>query len=547
MKEDTNFQLQKQELLKKSFFEKNNVYHIEKLLVVTIIIAINVLAIYIYKRFDLTKSKSFSLSTATKSIIDQLDEPLSIKLFFSKNLPGPSNDIRVYLKDLLTEYQTYSKGKVHFEFVNPGSEEKFRRETSELKIAPVQVEIYEKERLEIREIFMGAAIIYKKKNIVIPVFQDTEGLEFLITNTLKKISEGRPRYIAYFQPMIESDYNYGDQFPIPNNINFLYQLVSDIALFDRTDLFNILPTYVDLLIVNGVKDSLHISQLFVLDQFIMSGKPVMFFQDRYVADIRDTSHLFDNNLLDMLRHHGIYVKPSLVLDAENHQVTLQHTRNNQVIPEHFNYPFFPVIKSFTDTLSIHSKLRSIITYFPSEIHYGRGNVLKKIPLLYTSVRSTERAGFQIDTNYEKWLNVNSNIYTQDSKPIAYIFKGPVNSYFTKNPPRVPVFLPNNLDAKIFIAGTTSLTFNPLLANYPDNAKFILNVIDYLTNHEEFIYMRTKNINHSPIKYLTSNEKKVIKYFNFIAPFSIIFFSGSIFRLFINQHKKKIKKASPKNI
>ena len=514
--------------------------YIERFLVIIIIVAINILGVYIYKRIDLTRSKAFSLSNSTQKIINELNEPVIIKLFFSKNLPAPSNDVKNYTKALLAEYQTFSKGKVSFEFVNPHNEEKFVKEANEVRITPISVEIYEKDKMEVREVYMGAVVIHKERYLLLPIITKTEGLEFLISNTIKKISDPVPRFIVYFQPMIESDYE-EDEFPIPENIHVLYNILSEIAMVDRTDLFTLLPDFIDLLIVNGVRDSLHIGQLYVIDQFIMSGRPVMFFQDRYTADLRGTSALFDNNLLDMLRNYGIYIKPSLVLDAENFQVTLPKIVEEQSVTQSFFYPFFPVIKNFTFTLPVHKNLKSIVTYFPSGIYFGNQNG-QNTPLLQSSDRSFERAGYIIDTNFESWANFNyQNQQGMESKIIASLYTGQVDSYFRENSLKIPGYVSSTPKAHIFVCGTTSLTFNSILANNPDNATFLLNMVDYLTGFEEYIYMRTRDISHSPLKKLSYQEKRIIKYLNLVLPLFIILIGGGMFHLVCKKHKRDISK------
>jgi len=69
-----------------------------------VIILVNLAGVTLFFRLDLTNDKIYSLSPASKDVVATLSEPLSIKVFFSKDLPAPHNNTERYLKDLLEEY-----------------------------------------------------------------------------------------------------------------------------------------------------------------------------------------------------------------------------------------------------------------------------------------------------------------------------------------------------------------------------------------------------------------------------------------------------------
>ena len=57
------------------------------LLIVLLILA-NLVGRRAFLRFDLTRPKSYSLSEASRQLVKTLDEPLSVRAFFSSNLPA---------------------------------------------------------------------------------------------------------------------------------------------------------------------------------------------------------------------------------------------------------------------------------------------------------------------------------------------------------------------------------------------------------------------------------------------------------------------------
>ena len=517
--------------------------YINRILIIAIIVTVNVFSLYVFKRFDLTKTQAFTLSRATRNVIDDLDEPITIRLFFSRNLPAHLNNVRNYVRDLLQEYQTYSRGRVRFEFINPDSEERFRMEAERANIPPIPIEIIERDRIELREVFLGASVIYRRENTLIPLINATEGLEFLLTNTIKALSVPRQRHIAYFQPLTEQERAMQWELPIPHNVAILDRLISSVAILDRTDLFSPLPASTDMLIINAVRDSLHVRQLYEIDQFIMRGKPVLIFQDRYVADLNmSNAHLFDNNFLGMMRAYGIHVKPSLVLDANCFQITTQRMQGGSVVPVNFPYPFFPMIQSFSDTLAIHTGLRWVQVFYTSGISYAGRDAMRNTPILFTSPQATEIAGFQVNTDHRSYANLDfATLFRHGPVSIANLFRGTVTSFFADRETMPPGFVAQTENAVIFVAGTTSLLNNDLLANSMGNASFILNLIDYLTGYEDFIFMRSRDIAHSSLVNLSSDERRFFRNINLVLPFVIIVLSAVVFRAMFNRHKKRIKR------
>ena len=66
---------------------------VDRFLLFIVIVLLNLVSIRGFVRFDLTSQKTYSLSKASKDMVKHLEAPLSIKIFFSKNLPVQWNNI----------------------------------------------------------------------------------------------------------------------------------------------------------------------------------------------------------------------------------------------------------------------------------------------------------------------------------------------------------------------------------------------------------------------------------------------------------------------
>ena len=68
------------------------------------LVLLNLTSRDIFHRFDLTDNKMFSLSNSSESILEKVDDRLTIKVYFSDNLPnelGKQEDIyKIFLKNI---------------------------------------------------------------------------------------------------------------------------------------------------------------------------------------------------------------------------------------------------------------------------------------------------------------------------------------------------------------------------------------------------------------------------------------------------------------
>ncbi len=161
-----------------------------------IIILANIVGITLFFRADLTSDKIYSLSPASSDVVATLSEPLSIKVFFSKDLPAPHNNTERYLKDLLEEYA--AKGGKHFNytFYNVTPEEGNLTQTADENrslaqdygIQPVQIRVMENDEVKFKNAYMGLVIIHGDLVEKIEAVTATNGLEYQLTTAIQKLN-----------------------------------------------------------------------------------------------------------------------------------------------------------------------------------------------------------------------------------------------------------------------------------------------------------------------------------------------------------------------
>ena len=155
-------------------------------------------------RFDLTQNKIYSLSKVSKESVKQLVEPMTVKVFFSKNLPAPYNGIEQYLKDLLEEYSIYGGKKFNYQFYDLSSKEggatEKLKENEELAqsygISPIQIQVVEHDEVKFQKAYMGLVIICGDLVEKIPAITSPNGIEYRITSKIVKINNKINRFLS---------------------------------------------------------------------------------------------------------------------------------------------------------------------------------------------------------------------------------------------------------------------------------------------------------------------------------------------------------------
>lgn len=170
--------------------------YIKFLTYLVVVILINVAGMTLFLRADLTHDHIYSISKASRRVVSTLSEPLTINVFFTKDLPAPYNSTERYLHDLLQEYSNYANRYFNYRFYDVSAEEgaisKEAKENQVLArdygISPVQIRVIEKDEVKFRKAYMGLVLIHGDLMERIPTITSTEGLEYKLTMAMQKLN-----------------------------------------------------------------------------------------------------------------------------------------------------------------------------------------------------------------------------------------------------------------------------------------------------------------------------------------------------------------------
>lgn len=150
------------------------------------LILLNLISRDNFHRFDLTDNKKFSLSPSSKTVVSKLDDRLTIKVYFSDDLPSELGNTRRFLQDILEEYQALSDD-VSFFFHAPESDSELEEQARKDGIQPVQMQALENDQMVVKKVYLGMVLLFENKKEIIPLIQSTAGLEYMISTKIKSL------------------------------------------------------------------------------------------------------------------------------------------------------------------------------------------------------------------------------------------------------------------------------------------------------------------------------------------------------------------------
>jgi len=87
-------------------------------LLVAVVIAVNLIGQFVFGRFDLTSDKRYTLSDVSLELVENVTDPLTVKVFLDGTPPGEFQRLETETRQLLEEFQARNSN-IRVEFVNP--------------------------------------------------------------------------------------------------------------------------------------------------------------------------------------------------------------------------------------------------------------------------------------------------------------------------------------------------------------------------------------------------------------------------------------------
>ncbi|MCK4525685.1 MAG: GldG family protein, partial [Candidatus Andersenbacteria bacterium] len=142
------------------------------------LIAINFLALQNSVYFDLTEEKIYTTSEATKDILRNLENEVSVNFYISKDLPQDVAGVKTQLVDFMNQYKDIAGSNLKVSYSEPENTPEKAQELGEKGIPQIQFNVIEKDKYEVKQGFFGVEITSEKdgeiKREAIPIIQSID-------------------------------------------------------------------------------------------------------------------------------------------------------------------------------------------------------------------------------------------------------------------------------------------------------------------------------------------------------------------------------------
>lgn len=485
---------------------------LQVLLILGIVILANVLVSRLIIRFDLTENNQYTLSRASKELAVKINDPVTVKAYFSANLPPQLSVGQQEFKNFLDEFRVWSGGNLEYEFINPNESPETEQQAQQAQIQPFMLDVRERDQITQKRAYLGAVFKYGDKSEVIPMIQPGAAMEYAIASTIKKlIVEAKPKIgllLGQGQPTRNE---------MPQLFSELDQMY-DIQDVNGIDSASVSPELEALLIIRP-ESPFSDRALVNIDQYVMSGGKLIVAFNRVKVDLQNgTATLSATGFEKLLAAYKIPVNGDLVRDVNANTITVRQQQGGFSFLNQIRYPFIPVISKFGDH-PVASGLEALTFQFVSSVDVNLADSTHQISALVTSSErsGTERGYFNIDP-FRQWQESD---FTEKNLALAAIAEGEFRSAFADDE-SVQIERKSSAKTAIVVFGDGDFVVNGPQGQQqqqlpPDNISLFVNAVDYLADDTGLIDLRTKGVSARPLDVLEDGTKTWIKYLNVVLP------------------------------
>ncbi|MBX2843895.1 MAG: GldG family protein [Flammeovirgaceae bacterium] len=494
---------------------------IQIIIILGIVLVLNLISNKAYFRLDFTADKRYTLSEATLDVLEGLDDVVTIKAYFTDGLPTQYQNIRQDFLDQLIEYENRSGGNIYFDFINPNESEELEQEAQQEGIAPLMVNLQERDQVKQMRAYLGATVEIGEEKEVIPFIRPDVGMEYDLTTAIKRIAVSDKPKVAFIQGHGEPTINASAQ--VVKQLSVLY----DVEPYMITDTANI-PTYYKALALINPKDTIPANHFTKLDKYLGSGGG-LFIAYSNMNDQLNTQYFNTNpdiGLKKWLEEKEVILKDQFIVDANCGSVQVPQRLGPIMVNAQVEFPFLPILSNFSKH-PITKGLEAVIMPFAYPITYRGDSSQVEFEVL---ARSSKQSGtlnppVLLDINKE-WTESD---FTEPEQNIAIALSGPIEGTVSSK----MVIVANGSFA---VNGEATQPGQPPQQVNEDNANFASNAIDWLSDDTGLIELRTKGITSRPLDPVEDSTKTMIKYANVFAPIFLILGVG-----FYRRHRNNRKR------
>lgn len=553
-------------------------YFIQVLLFLGILIAVNIISSFFYVKADMTEEKRYTLTSASKSIAEDIEDIVYIKVLLEGQFPAGFKRLQESVKDILNEYRKINPN-IQFEFENPseGTVDEInqrRKALADQGINPVNLRLIDNEERSERLIYPVAIVNLGDRTMTINLLENEisgatpeENLNNSISLLEYKFSNAFNKLQIYKKSIIMFTEGHGELDSL-ETMDFELSMRSfyNTGRLNLDNIVQISPE-IDLLIIARPRIAFSEKDKFKIDQYIMNGGKVMFLMDKVAVSLDSLQGremyvpgVYDQNLDDMLFKYGSRINSDLVMDLECTRIALAVGQiGNKPQLELFPWYYHPAV-SPRSKHPIVKNLDRIDFRFPSSIDTIKTSTPIQKDILLTTSQYTRYQLLPVQLSFEILrYEPDPSIFDKDPRNLAVLlsgkfpslYKGKVSESMLEGLSQLDMtYKESSEPTTILVVSDGHIIKNPVnpetaqynslgfnrFENYKfANKDFLINAVEYMLDERGVLEARTRDVKLRLLDTVRAKKEKTKwQLINIGLPIVLLLLGGLLF----NQYRKR---------
>ena len=467
-------------------------------------------------RWDLTENKLYSLSDATETILSDLDDIVTLKLFASKDPPVQVAQMTREVNDFLDDLAARSDGKVRVLRRFPGEDEEDAAEAEAAYVPPVQFNIESQGEFRQKIAYLGLGMTHANNREVIQFISSLEGLEYEIISSIYRMAQKEPKLVAFLA-------GHGEKRRLNHLLSFHTELdrhhdIIEIQEDEEADVLLDLSG-VSVLIVPGPTQAIRRSIRHDIDEFLSNGGNALFLIDPVsVNDRQLTAEANEFSLADYLRQYGVSAHTDVVFDPQSNTTLTFGAGTGQVARTvRLPYPYW--VRVPTVERKISGGVPAVVFPWASSLEISTPTEstvdVEITPLLETTRFAAVDTEFQ-DISVQSPRTENVSEQEQGERLLAVAIAGtrcePVNPSCKKDPDDLFRIIVAT-DSDWLSENTNSILRGSPADLFSDHTAMAVNWVDWLTQEDELATLRAKGPSIRRLTFTSDTHRNLVQYAN----------------------------------
>ncbi len=427
-------------------------------------------------QLDLSESKIHTVSKEAINFIQGLKDVVRIDVYATKELPPEVKPLTDNLNVILDDMAHANPGKLQINYFDPNTNEAIRLEAEKNGMRALQFTSVKNDKLEVQTGYFGFVVKYNNKQEVVPVAGDIGNLEYTVVSSINKlvrtekpkllIASGNGEWgqdeIGLFQKYIVTEYD-----TIPVRLND-----------DKT-----LDASASALLIVGPKGPYNDNAKGLVKSWIDSKKGVAFWYDpMFVTDGLEIKRL-NSGLDDLFKSYGFEFNTGFLSETGERGGSANFTGKQGTFFIRYNYWPEASGEGISRDVPLVSSLNTLVFPWSSSL---------KASDKITPIVQSSRGSFMAS-----WENELNPLSKNETKALDEKGKHIIAAIKTDG-------------VRLGVIADADFVRNQFIVNNQQNLAFAINMIDYLSQNESLMGIRSKQIYTSPVPSLNDYQKNIIK-------------------------------------